>query len=146
MTVKSEEARYSELDDLMNEDNASLTDEEYERKYYLIGLVEDGYYDPFRIDQAGIGELMKLKSIVNEEDAYSLNFTVKDEKRLADLLENDWDNLSEYYKVVYHTIRDTSGLPRWRKPYPPSQEHMQAVREFLKINPKSMNYSLFRAR
>jgi hypothetical protein len=29
---KSDEARYSELHDLMNEDNESLRDEEYEKK------------------------------------------------------------------------------------------------------------------
>ena len=108
-------------------------------------MTEEGYYDPYRIDQADIGELMKLKNIISEEDVYLQNFTVEDEKRLADVLENDWDNLSEYCKVVYHIIRDTPGLPRWRKPYPQTQEHTRTLREFLKINPKSMNYRLFRA-
>lgn len=136
----------SQIDELMDDDDTSLTDEECERKYSIKELVEDGYYDPFRIDQADIGELLKLKNIISEEDAYLQNYTLEDEKRLADVLENDWDNLSEYCKVVYHIIRDTPGLPRWRKPYPPTQEYMRAIREFLKINPKLTNIRLFRAR
>ena len=129
----------------MDEDDSSLTDEECETKWYLDELVEEGYFDPFRIDQTDVAELMKLNGIVSEDDAYSHNFTEQDEKGLADVLENDWDNLSEYCKVVYHIIRDTPGLPRWRKPYSPSQEHTRTLREFLKINPKSKNYRLFRA-
>lgn len=96
----------------MDVDDTSLTDEEYEIKSSFKELVEDGYYDPFRIDQADIGELLKLKGIISEEDVYLQNYTLGDEKNLADVLENDWDNLSEYCKVVCHIIRDTPGLPR----------------------------------
>ena len=67
----------------MDKDDAYLPDEEYERKCLLKELVEDGYYDPFRIDQADVAELMKLKNIISKEDAYSHNFTKEDEKRLA---------------------------------------------------------------
>ena len=82
---------------------------------YLKELVEDGYYDPFRIDQPDVAELMKLKIVVSEEDAYTHNFTDEDEKRLADMLEDDWDNLDDYSRVVNHTIRDTSGTSRMEK-------------------------------
>ena len=134
---KSDGVWYSEFDNLMDEDDASLTDEECERIRWLIELVEDGYYDPFRIDQADVAELMKLNGIVSEEDAYMHNFTEEDEKRLADRLENDWDNLDDYGKVVYHIVKDTSNLPRWRKPYPPTQEYIHSLKEFLDINPQS---------
>jgi hypothetical protein len=64
------EERHPETDELVDSTtDASLTDEECERKYYLRELVEDGYYDPFRIDQADVAELMKLKNIIPEEDA-----------------------------------------------------------------------------
>ena len=53
---KSDEVWHSEFDNLMDEDDASLTDEECERIRWLIELVEDGYYDPFRIDQADVAE------------------------------------------------------------------------------------------
>ena len=111
---------------MIDENDASLTDEEYERKCWLKELVEDGYYDPFRIDQADVAELMKLNGIVSEEDAYMHNFTEEDEKRLADRLENDWDNLDDYGKVIYHVINQTSSLPRWRRPSPPTQEYIRS--------------------
>jgi hypothetical protein len=123
---KSDEVWHSEFDDLMDKDDASLTDEECERIRWLIELVEDGYYDPFRIDQADVAELMKLNGIVSEEDAYMHNFTEEDEKRLADRLENDWDNLDDYGKVIYHVINQTSSLPRWRRPSPPTQEYIRS--------------------
>src|ERR687891_1287505 len=119
------------------DNDASLTDEECERKYRLKGLVEDGYYDPFRIDQDDIAGLMKSNVIVLDKDAYSHNFSEVDEKRLADRLENDWDNLDDYGKVVYHVIKNTSSLPRWRRIYPPTQEHIHSLKEFLDINPQS---------
>lgn len=78
-----------------------------------------------------------LARLVSEEDAYAHNFTDEDEKRLADALKDDWDNLDDYSKVVYHIIKDTSNLPRWRKPYPPTQEHIHSLKEFLDINPQS---------
>ena len=80
--AKSDEVWHSEFDNLMDEDDASLTDEEYERKYYIKDLVEDGYYDPFRIYQADVADLMKLNDIVSEDNAYMHNFT-EDETRLA---------------------------------------------------------------
>ena len=55
---KSDEVWHLKLDELMDDDNASLTDEEYERKHWLKELVEEGYYDPFLIDQADVAELM----------------------------------------------------------------------------------------
>jgi hypothetical protein len=64
-----------------------------EIEWFSEELLEYGYYDPFRIDQADIAELMKLNDIVSEDAAYSHNFTEEDEKRLTDTLENDWDNL-----------------------------------------------------
>ena len=48
-----------EIDKLMDEDDESLIDEEYEKKCQLKELVENGYYDPFRIDQSDIESLMK---------------------------------------------------------------------------------------
>jgi hypothetical protein len=102
-------------------------------------LVEDGYYDPFRIDQGDVAELMKLKNIISEEVAYSQNFSVEDEKRLADMLEDDWNNLDDHSKVVYHVIKNISSLPRWRRPYPPTEEHIRTLKKFLKINPSSIN-------
>lgn len=102
---------------------------------------EDGYYDPFRIDQADVAELMKLKIVVSEEDAYTHNFTDEDEKRLADVLEDDWDNLDDYSRVVYHIIMDTSSLPRWRRPYPPTEEYMRSLKDFLSIDPSSAKFN-----
>src|SRR5918995_27679 len=134
---KSDEVWHSEFDELIDENDASLTDEECERKYRLKGLVEDGYYDPFRIDQADVAELMKLNGIVSEEDAYMHNFTEEDEKRLADRLENDWDNLDDYGKVIYHIIKDTQNLPRWRRPYLPIQEYVRSLKVFLDKDAKS---------
>ena len=134
---KSDEVWHSEFDDLMDKDDASLTDEECERIRRLIELVEDGYYDPFRIDQADVAELMKLNGIVSEEDAYMHNFTEEDEKRLADRLENDWDNLDDYGKVIYHIIKETPNLPRWRRPYLPTQEYVRSLKVFLDKDPKS---------
>ena len=78
---KSDEEWHSGTNELIDEDDTSLTDEEYERKCWLKELVEDGYYDPFRIDQADVAELMKLKNIIPEEDSYTHNFTDEDEKR-----------------------------------------------------------------
>jgi hypothetical protein len=101
--------------------------------------VEDGYYDPFRIDHWDIAELMQFKNIVSKEDAFSHNFTEEDEMRLVEVLEINWDSLDDYYKVVYHVINQTSSLPRWRRPYPPTQEHIRTLKEFLKINPSSLN-------
>lgn len=63
----------------MDEDDASLNDEERERKWYLDELVEDGYYDPFRIDQTDIAELMHLNGIVSEDVAYANDFTEEDD-------------------------------------------------------------------
>ena len=134
--AKSDEVWHSEFDDLMDKDDASLTDEECERIRWLIELVEDGYYDPFRIDQADVAELMKLNGIVSEEDAYIHNFTDEDEKRLADRLEENWDNLNNHSKVVYHVIKNTSSLPRWRRPYHPTQEFLEGLKEFLKMDPR----------
>jgi plasmid maintenance system antidote protein VapI len=76
----------------MDEDDASLNDEERERIWYLDELVEDGYYDPFRIDQTDIAELMHLNGIVSEDVAYANDFTEEDEKRLAKVLETDWES------------------------------------------------------
>lgn len=140
MTTGKSDERHPGIDELMDEDDASLTDEECERRSCLIELVDDGYYDPFRIDQGDIAELMKLKNIMSEEDAYSQNFTVEDEKRLADALEEDWNNINDYDKVVYYIIMNTSSLPRWRIPYPPTQEHMQSLKEFLNIYPRSPKF------
>ena len=67
----------------MDEDDASLNDEERERKWYLDELVEDGYYDPYRIDQADIADMAKLNGILPEDAAYSHNFTEEYERRLA---------------------------------------------------------------
>ena len=122
---------------MIDEDDTSLTDEEYERKCWLKELVEDGYYDPFRIDQADVAEFMKLNNIISVEDAYAHNFSDEDGKRLADRLENDWDNLDDYGKVIYHIIKETPYLPRWRRPYPPTQEYIHSLKEFLDINPQS---------
>lgn len=135
--TKSDEVRRLEFDDLMDEDDASLTDEERKRKWYLEELLEDGYYDPFRIDQDEIVELMKLNGVVSEENAYMHNFTEVDEKRLADRLEDQWDDLDDYGRVVYHIIKNTSSLPRWRRPYPPTQKYIYSLKEFLDINPQS---------
>ena len=99
-------------------------------------MVEDGYFDPFRIDQDDIAGLMKSNVIVLDKDAYSHNFSEVDEKRLADRLENDWDNLDDYGKVVYHKIKDTPNFPKWRKSYPPTQG-VYSLKEFLDINPQS---------
>jgi hypothetical protein len=52
-------------------------------------------------------------------------------------LEANWDNLDDYGKVVYHIIKDTPNLSRWRRPYPPTQEHSHSLKEFLDINPQS---------
>src|ERR671919_3074385 len=118
---KSDEEWHSGTNELIDEDDTSLTDEEFERKYWLTELVNDGYYDPYRIDQDDVADLLKLNGIVPEDAANLHNFTDEDEKRLGDRLENEWDNLDDYSKVVYHVIRNTSGLPRWRRPYPPTQ-------------------------
>lgn len=122
----------------MDEDDASLNDEERERKWYL-ELVEDGYYDPFRIDQTDIAELMHLNGIVSEDVAYTNDFTEEGEKRLAKVLEDDWDNLDDYSKVMYHVTMNTTNLPRWRRPYPPTQEFLEGLKEFLNMDPRSTN-------
>ena len=124
---------------MIDENDASLTDEEYEKKYYFKELVEDGYYDPYRIDQVDIAGLMNLNKVVSEEDADAHDFSRDDEMRLAYILEDNWDNLDDYSKVVYHIIKDTQNLQRWRKPYPPTQEYMLALRKFLKIDPRSVD-------
>jgi hypothetical protein len=54
-----------------------------------------------------------------------------------DALKDDWDDLDDYSKIVYHVIRNTSGLPRWRRPYPPTQEYIRNLKEFLAKNPGS---------
>ncbi|MGH9952424.1 MAG: hypothetical protein ACRD5J_12400 [Nitrososphaeraceae archaeon] len=127
-----------EIDELMDEDDTILTDEEYEKKWRHKELIEDGYYDPFRIDQGDIAQLMKLNNVVSEEDADAHRFGEGDEMRLAYILEDNWDDLDEYSKVVYHVIRNTPSLPRWRRPYPPTRDHMQCLNEFLSIDPRSI--------
>jgi hypothetical protein len=118
----------SNIDELMDEDDASLADEECERKWVLNEIVVDGYYDPCRIDQTDVAGLMILQGITSEEDAYLHNFTEEDEKRLADVLGDNWNNLDGYSKVVYHVIMNTASLPRWRRPYPPAEEYMQSLK------------------
>lgn len=133
---------HSDIDELVDSTtDSSLTEDECERKRYLRELVEDGYYDPFRIDQADVAELMKLKIVVSEEDTHTHNFTDEDEKRLADLLEDDWDNLDDYSRVVYHIIMNTSSLPRWRRSYPPTEEYMRSLKDFLSIDPSSAKFN-----
>jgi hypothetical protein len=63
-----------------------LSEKKCERKRYLEDLAEDGYYEPYLVDLADVAWLIKWKNIVSEEDANALNFTIKDEKRLAKVL------------------------------------------------------------
>ncbi|MPZ06483.1 MAG: hypothetical protein GEU26_08705 [Nitrososphaeraceae archaeon] len=100
-------------------------------------MVEGGTYDPFRIDQADIAGLMISNGIVSEDDAYLHNFNEQDEKRLAVELEDNWDVLDDYSKVVYHVIWNTANLPRWRKPYPLTQEFLEGLKGFLSKDPRS---------
>jgi hypothetical protein len=82
---------------------------------------------------------MVLKNIISD-DASALNFTLEDEKKLLKVLEDDWDNLDDYCRNAYHVINHTWGIPRWRRPYPPTQEFIQSLKEFLSIDPKSTKF------
>jgi hypothetical protein len=84
--------------------DAFLTEEECERKWYLIRLMEDGYYDPYPVDQADVTALMKCYNILPEEDTSVLNFSRENEKKVAKALKDDWDSLDEYHRYVYHVI------------------------------------------
>lgn len=133
---ESEEECHSEIDGLMDENDGSLTEEEYEKKCHLKELGDDGYFDPYRIDQGDIAELMALNNIVSIEDAYAHNFAEGDQMRLADVLERNWFNLDNFSKVVYHVIRNTPNPPKWRRPYPPTVEYIRDLEEFLHIDPR----------
>ena len=79
--------------------------------------------------------LMSLQNIISEEDG--INYTREDEKKLVKILEDDWDNVNEYHRFVYHIINHTWGGPSWCWPYPPTQEFIQSLKEFLKIDPRT---------
>jgi hypothetical protein len=55
--------------------DTDLTEDEYERKMYLRKLIDDGYYEPYRVDGGDLAALMTEKKIVSEEDAWAFNFT-----------------------------------------------------------------------
>jgi hypothetical protein len=80
----SEEERHSELDDELVDSmtDTFLTEEEYERKQYLKRLIDDGYYEPYRVDMGDVAALMASKNIVSEENAQSFNFCREDEEKL----------------------------------------------------------------
>ena len=50
---------------------------------------------------------MSSKNIISEEDG--INYTREDEKKLVKVLEDDWDNVNEYHRFVYHIINHTWG-------------------------------------
>lgn len=76
MTIrKSDKDLHSEFNELMDEDDASLTDEKYERRSCLIELVEDGYYDPFRIDQSDLGAMKSISELSRKRMFFSLYCT-----------------------------------------------------------------------
>ena len=143
MTIdKSKEERRSELDDELVDSmtDTFLTEEEFERKRYLKRLIDDGYYEPYRVDLGDVAALMASKNIVSEENAQSFNFCREDEEKLLKMLENDWDNLSDYDKTLYHIINHTVDVPMWRRPYPPTREFMESLKEFLNNDPRSTKF------
>jgi hypothetical protein len=136
---KSKEEWYAKLDELVDASDTHLTENERESKWCLQKLIDDGYYDPYRVDLADVAGLMVLKNIISD-DASALNFTLEDEKKLLKVLEDDWDNLDDYCRVVYHIINRTGDLPRWGRPYPATQDFMQRLTEFLRIDPKTTKF------
>jgi hypothetical protein len=139
MTIKkSEEEWHAELDELVDSmTDTDLSEDEFERKWYLKRLIEDGYWDPYRVDLGDLVALMQEKNIISDNTS---DITRADEKKLAKVLEDDWDNLDDYNKVVYHIINHTGDLPRWRRPYSPTQDFMQMLTEFLKMDPKTTKF------
>jgi hypothetical protein len=112
-----------------------LTEDELERKCELERLIQDGVWEPYQVDAGDVADLMSSKNIISEEDG--INYTREDEKKLVKVLEDDWDNVNEYDRFVYHIINHTWGVPSWRRPYPPTQEFIQSLKEFLKIDPRT---------
>ena len=106
---------------------------------YLRRLIDDGYYEPYRVDFGDVANLMRWKNIISD-DACALDFTREDEKKLAKELEDDWDNLDDFCRTAYHVINHTWELPRWGRPYPPTQDFMQRLTEFLRIDPKTTKF------
>jgi hypothetical protein len=52
-------------------------------------LIQDGVWEPYRVDAADVDDLMSSKNIISEEDG--INYTREDEKKLVKVLEDDWD-------------------------------------------------------
>ncbi len=118
---------------------AYITTFTYSKRPTLRRLIDDGYYEPYRVDFGDVAYLMQRNNIISD-DACALDFTREDEKKLAKELEDDWDNLDDYCRVVYHIINRTGDLPRWGRPYPPTQDFMQRLTEFLRIDPKTTKF------
>lgn len=112
------------------------------RRRYLLSKkmmvkIEEGYHDLYLVDQNDVAEYMISKNILPEEDAR--DFTPEDERKLARVLEDDWDNLNDYSKMMYHVIKRTAGFPNWRMPHYPTKKFMRWLKKFLDKDPRSPN-------
>lgn len=137
------DARYEEK--LVCE-NCYCTSQEYERRCgsknrrrYLLAKkmmvkIEDGYHDLYQVDRGDVAEYMISKYILPKEDAF--DFTPEDEEKLARVLENDWDNLDDYSKMMYHVLKRTIGFLDGRRSCPPTEEFIQWLKEFLDRDPR----------
>ena len=97
--------------------------------------IEDGYHDLYRVDHGDVAEYMISKNILPKEDAF--DFTPEDEEKLARVLEDDWDNLDDYSKLIYHVIKRTKGFPNWKESRLPTKKFIQCLKEFLDTDPRS---------